>query len=165
MSKKKNKWKSLPSACRTSIIGMILFVVLGIGIIVYGMAAGVSSDDVKTVEAEIVSVEMTDRDMTAEQQDELLENGADENSVLYEFIVTYRCTVDEKEYTPSQRKTYDKGKNLKSGDTEKLRYMIKGSEMVLNPNTGTSYTLFGIIFIIVGALAGAAAFVLRPKHK
>ena len=39
-STKKNKWNSLPSTCRTSIIGMLIFIIIGICLIVYGAFFG-----------------------------------------------------------------------------------------------------------------------------
>ena len=161
MSKKKNKWKSLPSACRTSIIGMIILTVVGIGLIIYGIVFGTGSDDLNTVEGEIVSIEKVERDLSASQQEKL----SDEDS-LYEFEVAYRYTIDGSEYDYyTERVHYDKGKLLKNGDKKVLKYTVKNGKTVINPETKTSYGVLGIVFIVAGLLAGAAAFVLRPKHK
>ena len=166
MSKKKKKfrWKSLPSTCRTCIIAMIVLLVAGIGVIVYGNITGISASDVRKVEAEIVSIDLVDRDLSNSQAQNLLENGADENSVLYEYEIGYRYIIDGREYRHVGRKHYDKGSGLKVGDKETLRYAVVGGEIVIDPQTETSYGVLGVILVIAGVLAGAAAFILRPQR-
>ena len=105
--KKKNKWKNLPSTCRTSIIGMLIFLIIGICLIVYGAFFGnVERSDIQSVEADIVSVSRVSRNLSPSQEEDMRKKGISEGT----------------------------------------------------------YKVFGIIFIILGSLAGAAAYVLRPKN-
>ena len=161
---KKFRWKSLPSACRTCIIGMIISVIVGIGLIIYGNVVGVSTSDIKTVQAEIVSIEQVDRNLSDSQMESLLENGTDENSVLYEFKIGYRYIIDGKDYQYVGRKHFDKGSKLSIGDMETLNYALVDGKIVIDPETESAYGAFGIAFIIAGLLAGIAAYILRPGN-
>ena len=159
--RKKVKWKNRPSTFKTCVIGMAILIVAGIGVLIYGSVFGMSSDDVKTADAEIVSLELVDRDLSDSQIEQLEEKGTDENSIYYEYEVGYRFTVDGKEYSHTGKKLYDQGKELKIGDKESIRYAVVDGDVRVNPETGTYYGVIGIILIGIGLLAGVAAFVLR----
>ena len=162
--KKKNKWKSLPSTCRTSIIGMLIFLIIGICLIVYGAFFGnVERSDIQSVEAEIVSVSRVSRNLSPSQEEDMRKKGITEDSIKYELRVDYKFTIDGKEYSHTSRKSYEKADVVKEGTKEVLRYMMVDGEPVIDPVTNGTYKVFGIIFIILGALAGVAAYVLRPK--
>ena len=161
---RKVKWKNLPSTFRTAVIGALIFLAAGIGLIIYGRICGIGSDDIHTVQATIVSLEKVDRPLSEAQQEKLLEDGASEESVLYEYEVGYSCEIDGKEYRHTARKHLDKGKSLSEGDTESLKYAVVNGKTVFDPETRSSYGVFGAAFIVAGLLAGIAAYVLRPQN-
>lgn len=168
MSKKgkKIKWKNLPSTFRTCIIGMIIFLVIGLGLVIYGFAfASVSSDDIKTVQAEIISVDKVSRNLSSSQEENLRKEGIAEDIIKYELKVGYRYSVDGKEYEYTGRERYDKADKIYVGGTGTLKYAMKNGSPVINPDSDSIYKVFGFIILGLGVLSGLAAFVLRPKRK
>ena len=168
MSKKgkKNKWKNLPSEFKTCIIGMIIFLTVGLGLVLYGMLfAGIRSGDLRTVSAEVTSIDKVSRNLDSETAESLRDDGEDVESVKYEFEVGYRYTVEGKEYSYTARKSFGEGSSMSVGDTEDLKYAMKNGKPVINPDTDFTYVFVGIILIVIGAIAGLAAYILRPKKN
>ncbi|MBR4343179.1 MAG: DUF3592 domain-containing protein [Lachnospiraceae bacterium] len=164
MNKKKTKWKNLPSTFRTCIIGMILFLVIGCGLFLYGLLFNnISPDDIEMVQAEIISADKVSRNLSRSQEEVLRTKGVAEDSIKYEIKVEYRYLVDGKEYRYTGLEPYERADKLQVGGSEILRYAKVNGEPVINPESDSRYKVFGIIFVILGLLAGLAAFVLRPK--
>lgn len=168
MSKKhkQTKWKNLPSTVRTCIIGTAIFMVIGIGLFLYGsFGRGVSSVDIKSVPAEIVSIDKVQSNLPTDQEKYLREKGFDEGYIKYELKVVYRYNVDGEEYTYEDRQKMDKAGSFAVGDTDVLRYAYVNGKVVVDPDTDSTYKTFGIVFIILGIISGIVGYVLLPKRK
>ena len=164
--KKKISWKNLPSTVRTSLIGMAGFLVVGIGLLLYGLFfCTVSTDSIRTVRAEIISIDRVDRNLPKDQEDSLREKGFSEDEIRYELKVGYEYRIEDKSYTYETRRSYRYVDKMSVGDAEDLRYAMVKGEPVINPDTDTRFVVFGVIFAIIGLLCGVAAYVLLPKHK
>ncbi len=163
---KKVKWKNLPSTVRTCLIGMAVFLVTGIGLLIYGMFFGkVTAGDIRNTPGEIVSVDRVDANRPKDQEDYLRGRGFDEDYIRYELKVVYRYTVDGEEYTYETRRNYDEADTLSVGDRENLRYAKVNGKIIINPDTDSTYLFLGMIFIVLGAVSGGVAWLLRPKRK
>ena len=165
MSKKKNKWKSLPSVVRTCLIGMVLFLVAGIGLQVYGfLFANISESDIKTVNAVATNVRKVRSKVSDSTAQRLRKKGFDEADIGFEYEIEYTYNIDGKDYTYKTNADLDQFSG-KEGETATLRYAMKNGEPIVNPNTNFVYLFCGVVLVIVGVAAGAAAYVLNPKNK
>jgi hypothetical protein len=166
MSKKKKiKWKNLPSTFRTAIIGMAIFLVIGLGLLIYGLVFGkVSSDDIHTVQAEIVSIDKVSRNLSTSQEEDLRKNGISEDSIKYELKIVYKYNLDGTEYQYTGREQYDKADRLKPGDKTDLKYAMVNGKPEINPDSNSTFVVFGVIIMILGVLSGLVAFIIRPKR-
>lgn len=163
---KKSKWKNLPSAFRTAVIGTILLLTVGIGLFLYGLIwRNVGSDDIHEADAEIISIDKVSRNLSQSQAEDMRKKGVDEDSIRYEIDVGYRYAINGKEGVYNKRENYKKINSLHIGDMVKLEYAVINGKIVFNPDTDTVFIFFGIAFIIVGLLVGIVAIVIRPKRR
>ncbi len=161
----KKRWKSLPSVVRTCLVGMILFLVAGAGLQIYGfLFANISESDVKKATAEIVSIEKRLRNLNNDVAEELRQKGYDEEYIKYEYEIEYRYAVDGTGYSYKSKELLDRFSG-KVGDKKELRYVIKNGKPIINPNSDFVYTFCGVVLVIIGVAAGAAAYVLGNKKK
>ena len=164
---KKVKWKNLPSTFRTCIIGMAICLVVGIGLTAFGaLFSPVKRADLKTVTATITAIDKVRQGTSdGETMEELREDAGSEAELKYEFKVTYGFTAEGKEQTVSIRKPYADGEELNVGDTEEFKYAVVNGKILVNPDTGSTYMICGVLFILAGAAAAVAAFILRPQNR
>ena len=163
MSAKKKK-KQLPTEFKTCIVAMIIFFVLGSGILIYGkLWNNVSADDIKTVQATIVAIDKIPSDNSKKTKESLKENGFSQEEVDYDFEIEYEFTLDGETHTHLERVPYRRGQELNIGDTTELNYTIKRGEVVVNPSPNGVYTGFGLTFLAFSVLSSICAFILRPK--
>jgi hypothetical protein len=167
MSKgKKNKWKRLPGEFRTCITAMAVLLVTGIGLFLYGQVwCRVSDKDIRSTQGEVISVEKVRRNLKPEEIEDLREEGYDEDYIKNEFAVKYRYAVNGEEYQLEKRMLLDEEGIPEVGDKEKFSYIIRNGKVVVDPDTDFTYTFVGVILIILGAVAGLAAYILRPKTR
>jgi hypothetical protein len=163
--RKKIKWKNLPGTVRTCLVGTIGFFAIGMILVIYGlMFSGVSAGDIKTVTGEIISVDKVDSNLPADREEFLRKKGFDEDYIKHELKVVYRYSIDGVEGTYESRHKMDEQDSLAIGTTEELRYADVNGKIVFNPDTDSTYVVFGIVFMILGVISGIVAFVLKPKR-
>ena len=164
-NRKKSKWKNLPGTVRTCLIGTIGFLAIGIILVIYGLLfSGVSAGDIKTVTGEIISVDKVDSNLPTDQEEYLRSKGFDEDYIKYELKVVYRYTIDGTEGTYETRHKMDEADKLSIGTKEDLRYANVNGKIVFNPDTDSTYVVFGVVFMVLGAICAIIAFVLKPKR-
>ena len=162
MSKKKKG--KLPNEFKTCIIAMVIFLVIGTGLIIYvTFFNNIPDEDLQTVEGTITAIDKVPSDNSEKTKKSLMENGYTRQEVDYDFEIEYEFTLDGETHTHLERTSYRNGMELNVGDTAELKYTVKNGEVIVNPGKNGVYTGFGYTFTAFGILAGVCAYILRPK--
>ena len=161
---KKKKGGKMSGEVKTCFIAMMIFLVTGIALILYGkMWNNVSEDDLMSIQGKIVAINKVPSDNSEKTKESLIENGFSREEVDYDLEIEYEFNLDGKTHTHIRRTSYRLGENLNVGDTEELKYIIRKGEVVVDPSSNGVYTGFGYVFAGSGLIAGICGYVLKPK--
>ncbi len=168
MSKRrKKKGQGLKKDTKLFLWIALAFTVLGVGAIIVGniMYAGVRYDDVRTVEARVVSVEKQLRNLS--QADIKVEEnrGRDREDYMYEYKIDYEYTVDGKVYSYTRMREYNRKRSEPSvGDTKKLRIAVTDDGIIMDPQDEKNNSVVnGGFFAFIGTVIFLALALLRQK--
>ncbi len=170
MSRKKKKAK-ISSEAKTAFIFAAVFLVCGIGCILFGKL-WYHTDDMVTLDeletgktATIVAVDKRDRNLSQSEKKIEKQKGRSDEELKYEYYVTYSIIDNDKEYTYADTKPYrNHGATAPEvGDTEVVNYTIKDGKLIVNPETQdvNQFVVSGWILAILGALAAGIGFFIR----
>ena len=169
MSNKK-KQKRISSEARTCFIFSLIFIVLGIGAIIYGKKFYhsdniVSLDDIVTGQtATIISVEKRERNLSNKEQEDERKQGHSDNEIKWEYSVIYSVDAEGTEYTYDDIKLYRDGENAPHiGDEEIINYTIRNGEFIPNPETQdtNNVVICGWGMVILAIIAAGVGLFLR----
>ena len=170
MSKKK-KHRQISSEARTCFIFAAVFLICGIGCVIYGKTAYVSEkmvspDDIVTGQtATVISVEKQSRNLSPSDKELEKKKGYSEDEIRWEYHVVYSVDVDGEQYTYDAVRRYrDDGTGKPhEGDTEVINYAIKDGRFIVHPETqGTNGTVIGgYILVILSVIALGIGLFLR----
>ena len=169
MSKKK-KHGQMSSTTKTTLVGGIIFLVVGIGCIVYGLTGYrsdkmVSSDDIVTgVTSTVTDVEKRDRNLSVTDKEREKKNGLTDDEIRWEYFVTYTVEDGGNTYTYNDVRPYrGSSHEPKVGDTDVINYAIIDGEFVPHPETrSTNPTVAtGVILVILSVIAFGVGRFLR----
>ena len=156
MAKKKRSKKG-SSESRTALIGAVIFLVAGLGCLIYGKTfyksdKMVSPDDVRTgVTATVTDVEKRERNLSVSDRKREEKNGRTENEIRWEYVVTYTVSDNGRDYTYEEVKNYVEGKaHPKVGDTDVINYAVVDGEFIVHPETSGTNSAVICGFILMG---------------
>lgn len=164
--KKKFRWKSLPSTVRTCITFALVFMVVGLGLFIYGALfykGNVKSGDLKQAPAEITSITERKRNLSEKEKEAERKKGIKEANIEYILDVEYTYTVDGKEHVYKTTHPYDSLDSIKVGDSGYLTYAVIDGEIVINPESDMTYVICGVIVLALGMVAALIGFYISPR--
>lgn len=161
--KKKHKrkfcWRHETREFQHYSIAMVAFLVVGAWLLIFGIKWNIFREsEISTTVFEVVSVERVSRNLSAEQQDQLREQGLEVSAPKVSYIITYRYMIDGEEHLLEKEVTREELGSVSAGDKEEHRYVLRGGEVVIDPKTNLIYTIGGSIFIIIAIISGVIAF-------
>ncbi len=166
----KKKRKRVSSEAKTCFIFAVVFLVFGIGCIVYGKKF-YSSDDMVTLDdivtgqtATIISVEKRERGLSAKEQEDERKSGRSEDEIKWNYYVVYSINADGNEYTYDDVKPFLDGKAApKVGDEEVINYAVKNGKFIPHPETQETNTavICGWGLVILSLIAAGIGIFLR----
>jgi hypothetical protein len=164
--KKKFRWKSLSSTVRTCIIFALVFMVVGLGLFIYGALfykGNVKSGDLKQAPAKLTSITERKRNLSEKEKEDERKKGIKEANIENILDVEYTYTVDGKEHVYKTTHPYDSLDSIKVGDSGYLTYAVVDGEIVINPESDMKYVICGVIVLALGMVAALIGFYISPR--
>ena len=167
MSRKKKKHGQMSSTFKTTLIGAIVFMVAGIGCIIYGLTAYhsdrmVPSDEIVTgVTSTVTNVEKRERNLSVTEKEREKKNGMTDDEIRWEYYVEDGGNT----YTYEDVRPYrGNGSAPKTGDTDVINYAVVNGEFIAHPETRSTNTTVagGVILVILSVITfGIGRFIRK----